>query len=394
MKKVAFEVSDNNAIYAHMLPLLKAFIEDNEVLVSLYSVSEENFYRLHAEYQFIYSQELVVFEQVVLHDNLLSNLKKIVVATAKKYNLTKVLPFIRAVFTRIRKNNKNNLDDFSGFYKRNIDFFSKQDVILTTELKGGVTFDGFPKLVWLLHGIISNDNPFYKNWNCDLVVSPQHGLVDRLISKTNFPIDSKIYTNAYLKYDLIRARQANYNKENIFQQKKYTVVYNPHWDNGSGQSSWFKFGNEVLEFFFNCKDMNLIFAPHISLSKFYDIKIPNKYENCDNIIIDLNSDDLVRGTYIAYADCYLGDVSSQYFEFLLCKPNIDAVFFNTTGFDWRTSSVYSYWDDGEVINDVASLKMALVSARKSKKVRQTRFHEIPENQVEQLMWYIKSSFLE
>ncbi|MBA7730631.1 hypothetical protein HV169_16280 [Citrobacter freundii] len=393
MKKIAFEVSDNIAIYSHMLPLLHAFIKSNEVFVSLYSVSEDNFAKLQEEYRFYYGQELVVFEQVVLPDNRLSNLKKKVVAVAKKYHLTVFLPIARRVFTSFRKSKNNNLDDFSNFYKRNSGFFLKQNVIFTTELKGCVPFEGFPKLVWLLHGIISNDNPFYKDWNCDLVVSPQIGLIEKLRASTSFPHDSKMYTNAYLKYDLIKRQQSN-RIINVFQQKKYTVLYNPHWDNGSGQSSWFKFGIEILEFFYNRKDINFIFAPHISLAKFYDIKIPNKYTSCENIHIDLKSEDLVRGTYISQADCYLGDVSSQYFEFILCKPNIDAIFFNVAGLDWHASSVFSYWNDGVVISDVKSLDEALVSAGLNKKVRQKRFHEIPDNQVESLLLYIKTHFLE
>lgn len=393
MKKIAFEVSDNIAIYSHMLPLLNAFIKSNEVFVSLYSVSEDNFAKLQKEYRFYYGHELVVFEQVVLPDSRLSKLKKTVVAVAKKCHLTMLLPIARKVFISFRKNKNNKLDDFSNFYKRNAGFFLKQDVIFTTELKGCVAFEGFPKLVWLLHGIISNDNPFYKDWNCDLVVSPQIGLIEKLRERTSFPHDSKIYTSAYLKYDLIKLQQSN-RTTNIFQQKKYTVLYNPHWDNGTGQSSWFKFGIDILEFFYNRKDINLIFAPHIALAKFYDIKIPRKYTSCQNIHIDLRSENLVRGTYISHADCYLGDVSSQYFEFILCKPNIDAIFFNVVGFDWHTSPVYSYWNDGVVISDVRSLDEALVSTGLNNKIRQKRFHEIPENQVESLLLYIKTHFLE
>ncbi|KEY46445.1 hypothetical protein, partial [Citrobacter amalonaticus] len=243
------------------------------------------------------------------------------------------------------------------------------------------------------NGIISNDNPFYKNWTCDLVISPQIGLIDKLKERTNFPSESKIYNKAYLKYDLIKLQHSTLKKE-IFQNKKYTVVYNPHWDNGSGQSSWFNFGLEILEYFYKQHDVNLIFAPHISLSSYYDIQLPDKFINCDNIHVDLNSENLVRGTYICYADCYLGDVSSQYFEFVLCKPNIDAVFFNTTNLDWKNSAIYSYWDDGVVIHDVESLGVALESARKNIKDRQKRFHEIPDDQVEQLMAYIKLNFLE
>ncbi|HEF0022493.1 TPA: hypothetical protein R8G79_001422 [Citrobacter amalonaticus] len=391
MKKIAFEVSDNIAIYAHMLPLLKAFLESDNVSVSLFSVNFDNFSKLQAEYEFYYGEALPSCEQIVLLDGSLSKIKKNVVVYAKKYNLTILLPLIRTIFTRFRKNKK--LDDFSTFYAKNLNYFLKQNVIFTNELKGGRVVAGFPKLVWLLHGIISNDNPFYKNWTCDLVISPQIGLIDKLKERTNFPSESKIYNKAYLKYDLIKLQHSTLKKE-IFQNKKYTVVYNPHWDNGSGQSSWFNFGLEILEYFYKQHDVNLIFAPHISLSSYYDIQLPDKFINCDNIHVDLNSENLVRGTYICYADCYLGDVSSQYFEFVLCKPNIDAVFFNTTNLDWKNSAIYSYWDDGVVIHDVESLGVALESARKNIKDRQKRFHEIPDDQVEQLMAYIKLNFLE
>lgn len=391
MKKFAFEVSDNPAIYAHMLPLLKACIDDDDIIVSLYSSDAENFLKLESEYHFFFNEKLVPFAQIVLDDTRLYKIKKMVVNNAQKLKITKILPLLRFFFTCLRKDKRKQLDDSSSFYQKNASFFEQQDVLLTTELKGRGSFNGNAKLVWLLHGVSANDNAFYKSWTCDLVVCPLIGFKDQLVEKSDFPFQSKIYTNAYLKYDLIKLSKM---KSKIFDTHKYTVVYNPHWDSGSGQSSWFDLGFQILEFFYNQNDINLIFAPHINLSRYYDIQIPQKYYNCPNIHIDLNSNDLLRGTYIAHADCYLGDVSSQYFEYILCKPDIDAIFFNSTGFDWRDNPAYLYWEDGEVINEVASLASALNDVRKNKKNRCQRFHDIPDNQVYNLLHYIKFTILE
>jgi hypothetical protein len=75
------------------------------------------------------------------------------------------------------------------------------------------------------------------------------------------------------------------------------------------------------------------------------------------ILIDLESDRLVDMTYTAQADVYLGDVSSQVYEFLV-QPR-PCVFLNAHGVAWQADPNYRFWKLGEVVDDPARLLQAI-----------------------------------
>ena len=128
----------------------------------------------------------------------------------------------------------------------------------------------------------------------------------------------------YPKFDLIAPQpellpmQANGRK---------TVLYNPHVS--PHLSSWYDDGLDVLEFFLHSTDYNLIFAPHVMLferplaltiDKLCVRRtgiVPSRYLEAPNIHVDFNSRACTDMTYTLAADLYLGDVSSQVYEFLL-----------------------------------------------------------------------------
>ena len=56
-------------------------------------------------------------------------------------------------------------------------------------------------------------------------------------------------------------------------------------------------------------------------------------------------------TYMRAADIYLGDVSSQVYEFLL-EPR-PCVYLNGHGVDWRDDPHYFHWTLGQVVDNVA-----------------------------------------
>jgi CDP-glycerol glycerophosphotransferase (TagB/SpsB family) len=66
-------------------------------------------------------------------------------------------------------------------------------------------------------------------------------------------------------------------------------------------------------------------------------------------------------TYMLAADIYLGDVSSQVYEFLL-KPR-PCIFLNGHSVAWQDNPFYVHWRLGQVIDDVqADLANALERA--------------------------------
>jgi CDP-glycerol glycerophosphotransferase (TagB/SpsB family) len=118
---------------------------------------------------------------------------------------------------------------------------------------------------------------------------------------------------------------------------------------------------DILEFFYNQNEFNLIFAPHINLFQDkggYDAKsIPEKYKTAEHILIDTGSDESVNMTYILNSDIYLGDVSSQVYEFIITpRP---CIFLNPTDADYKNDYNFRFWQCGDVANSVEDLKNSL-----------------------------------
>lgn len=165
----------------------------------------------------------------------------------------------------------------------------------------------------------------------------------------------------YPKLDALK----NVENEPIFSNNKKTILYNPHFT--PPFSSWHFIGIEILEFFYNSKEYNLIFAPHINLFNKVggdDVtNIPQKYFAADNIHIDLGSEKSVNMAYVKEAAIYLGDVSSQVFEFIITpRP---CIFLNPEKVEYKDDINYRFWKCGQVIDTPDELEKALKNATKS-----------------------------
>lgn len=162
----------------------------------------------------------------------------------------------------------------------------------------------------------------------------------------------------YPKFDVVE----NIQSTKIFNTEKPTILYNPHF--APPFSSWHAMGIAILEFFYNSNQYNLIFAPHINLfNKLgYEDKttIPKKYSDCINIHVDLGSIKSVNMDYVKNADIYLGDVSSQSFEFMM-NPR-PCIFLNPDNIEFQDDLNYRFWQCGEVLTSASQLEEALKNA--------------------------------
>ncbi|SRX55306.1 CDP-glycerol glycerophosphotransferase family protein [Aequorivita sp. CIP111184] len=171
------------------------------------------------------------------------------------------------------------------------------------------------------------------------------------------------------------------NIEPIFSDEKTTVIYNPHFE--PALSSWPLIGLEILEFFYNSKKYNLIFAPHINLFNKLGVDnnstVPEKYFTAKNIHIDLGSEKSVNMAYVNEADIYLGDVSSQVFEFII-NPR-PCIFLNPKKVKFKGDINYRFWSCGKIIKKVGKLPKALKKAPKqfNKKYREIQQKMNSEN---------------
>lgn len=147
-----------------------------------------------------------------------------------------------------------------------------------------------------------------------------------------------------------------------FDNRRATVLYNPHF---SELGSWDRFGETVLETFAAQDRFNLIVAPHVRmmdgrLRRARWQALAEAYAGCHHIRIDTGSDRCIDMTYTAAADLYLGDVSSQVYEFL--RTPRPCVFLDAHGIDWAQDENYGHWRFGPVVRDPAALLYELDKA--------------------------------
>ncbi len=82
-----------------------------------------------------------------------------------------------------------------------------------------------------------------------------------------------------------------------------------------------------------------------------------RFERYPNILVDTGSHASIDMTYTQAADVYLGDVSSQVYEFLY-RPR-PCLFLNSHNIDWETDPNYANWHLGEVVRSPDEIEGAL-----------------------------------
>jgi len=133
----------------------------------------------------------------------------------------------------------------------------------------------------------------------------------------------------------------------LFPDDKPIVFYNPHFE--LSLSSFNTYARSVLEAFKNQDKYNLIFAPHIRLfsgKSEQEREVWKAYHQFSNIHVDLGSPLCTDMTYTRAADAYMGDISSQVYEFLI-DPG-PCIFLSNKPFNWAVDESYTHWQFGPV----------------------------------------------
>ncbi|WP_242123555.1 hypothetical protein [Sphingobium sp. Sx8-8] len=252
-------------------------------------------------------------------------------------------------------------------YRDNLDFFRSLDMLVVAEktsllLKTRYGLDDL-FMVHTRHGAGDRAIGFDRaSARFDHVLCSGEKIRRRLIVEAGVDPDT-ISIVGYPKFDMVR--QAG--RTHHFDRDRPVVLYNPHVS--PHLSSWYRHGREVLDFFGRNDSRELIFAPHVMLFERPFVltidrltinragKIENRYLHGDNIHFDLGSRASTDMSYTMAADIYLGDASSQVYEFLL-QPR-PCIFLNSHGIEWRGDPNFAHWQAGEVITHPDQLGEAL-----------------------------------
>lgn len=144
-----------------------------------------------------------------------------------------------------------------------------------------------------------------------------------------------------------------------FEERRPVVLYNPHF---STLGSWRPCVLSVLEAFAVQRRYNLLLAPHVRLLDSRDARerwgpMLDRFDALPHIHVDHGSDRAIDMTHTSLADLYLGDVSSQVYEFL--RQPRPCLFLDAHGVDWSQDENYAHWHFGEVIPDARGIVAAV-----------------------------------
>ena len=260
----------------------------------------------------------------------------------------------------------------------NLDFFRSLDVLVVAEktslaLKRRFGLDRL-KIVHTRHGAGDRAIGFDKaSAGFDLVLVSGPKIAERLVRDAGVG-HARIRQVGYPKFDLHRNTMADLPFAN---DRRPVVLYNPH--PSPHLSSWYRFGPAIMDWFVAHPEYRLIFAPHVMLFErplaisidrlriARPGRIEQRWRDAANIFIDTGSRASTTMAYTNAADIYLGDASSQLYEFLL-RPR-PSVFVDAHDTNWQGDANFAHWAAGPVISEVAQLGEALASARREFDVR-------------------------
>lgn len=223
-------------------------------------------------------------------------------------------------------------------------------VLVTTEISSAWLrrVPGFAsRLILIKHGAGDREGG-YKKRHADFDLTLVAGEKDRhrLIERGLCTPDA-VAVGGYPKFELKAQRQR------FFDNDLPVLLYNPHFD--PALSSWVHHGPAMLAALESLVGWNVIIAPHTKLAR----AVPPIVSAAPHIRVDMGSRHAIDMSYTMSADVYLGDVSSQVYEFLI-QPR-PCIFLNLDRRD-ASGDAFAHWRLGQVIERADALPTALANA--------------------------------
>lgn len=213
-----------------------------------------------------------------------------------------------------------------------------------------------PKLIHILHGAGDREKGYEDRIRLfDLVFVAGQKDFDAFL-RYGLATAENCHVIGYCKFDVLPKAPPRF-----FDNDRPVVLYNPHFD--VGLSSWLRFGPPLVQAFAKMPDFNFIIAPHLRLRgkgrRLFDQL--SQTSQAPNLRFDGGSIHSINMDYTRTADIYVGDVSSQVYEFLQApKP---CVFLNAHDANWRDSPFYRHWAFGQVASSAEEALTLIGSAK-------------------------------
>lgn len=223
------------------------------------------------------------------------------------------------------------------------------DALVTTERTSSLLAKrrGFrTPLIHMMHGVGDREggyNPKHRLFDLTLVGGAKNK--ERLVAR-GLRSEDQVKVVGYAKFELVRP------PEPIVADAKPLALYNPHFE--QEVSSWHRHGRRILAEMARLPDWNFVVAPHVKLRQ----RLPAS--PTANVLVDRGSERSIDMSYTQAADVYIGDASSQVYEFI--RTPRPCIFLNLDRIAWTGDEHYFHWRFGQVIEDIAELGPALARA--------------------------------
>jgi hypothetical protein len=253
--------------------------------------------------------------------------------------------------------------------RENLAIFAALDVLVVPETTSLMLRDRFGlrdlNYVWIPHGAGDRSVGFRAvARGFDLVLLSGEKVRDRMLAAGVITADNHAIVG-YPKFDTVAFDSQ---PPRLFANDRPTVLYNPHFD--PALSSWYDWAQPIIDWFAGQSRFNLVVAPHVMLfQRRWHASVEHRRVRrrrdlptlaTDHIIIDPGSSRSVDMSYTRAADIYLGDASSQIYEWIV-RPR-PAIFLNPSHVAWLGDANFAHWRLGEVIDRLDQLPAALARA--------------------------------
>jgi hypothetical protein len=246
---------------------------------------------------------------------------------------------------------------------RNEAMLRRYDAVISTEEVIARLFRGQPegqrpRRILIMHGPASRAVPSLgEAAECDLLLVKGPADVDAYL-RDGIAREGHVAAVGYPKF--VSTALLAEKTGRLFGNANPTVLYNPHKE--PRLSSWKAFFEPLVEGFTRDRSMNLIVAPHVKMFRRRPeaVRRALRARSDATILVDPGSNRSLDNTYTENADIYLGDVSSQAFEFI-ARPR-PCVFLNPRKIEWRGNPHFHAWEMGEVIEHPDELMPAIQRA--------------------------------
>ena len=255
-------------------------------------------------------------------------------------------------------------------------YFADMDMIVSTErtclrvkrrlaAKGGNP----PRFVYVPHGSGDRNVAYHPELSqFDIMLLSGQKLSDEMIAR-GLARPDQCHLIGYPKFDAIDTSK----KLQLFDNDLPVFVYNPHFD--PLLSSWYDHGPALLRYFAEHPELgNLVFAPHVMLFRkrlhvsleYRTMRsrpdIPEEAQAADNIHIDVDGPRLFDMSYTLGADAYIGDMSSQVYEFLIERRPVFFIDTHARKLPHEEAN-RAFWQNGPVVRSVPELAPLLARYR-------------------------------